>query len=322
MTRTQTRSFASPKQTPQLRIVSLIASATEIIHALGLGDKQVGRSHECDYPLQVRDLPQCTEPKFAVDASSVEIDRRIKHILENSLSVYKVDAGIIDSLAPTHIITQAQCEVCAVSLKDVEAAACSLIASKPEIISLSPDCLEDFYQDLVMVGRALEVEEKAHGLIAEMRDFATDIKVRVAQAQISAQPKVAVIEWIEPLMAAGNWVPQFVEMAGGINLFGSSGKHSPWMQMKDLIDSDPDVIVVTPCGFDNERTAQEIPLLLQAPGFADLKAVKSRRLYLADGNQFFNRPGPRLKESLRIMAEMIHPDIFERSFDHEVWRAW
>ena len=316
--------LAKSSQMPELRIISLIASATEIIHALGLGDKQVGRSHECDFPMAVRDLPQCTAPKFDVDASSIEIDLRIKYILENSLSVYKVDAEIIDELAPTHIITQAQCEVCAVSLKDVEEAACNLIHSNPKIISLSPDCLEDFYDDLLLLGKALGVDEKAQALMAEMQDYASDIKMRAAQGQNpgAQPPRVAVIEWIQPLMAAGNWVPQFVQIAGGINLFGVAGRHSPWMQIEDLIASNPDVIVVTPCGFDNERTAQEIPLLLEAKGFTDLNAVREHRLYLADGNQYFNRQGPRLKESLRIMAEMIHPDIFERSFDHSVWRAW
>lgn len=300
-----------------LRIVSLIASSTEIVHALGLGPYMVGRSHECDYPAKVKELPVCTAPKFNVEGTSAEIDARVKEILEKSLSVYMVDAEILDSLNPSHIITQAQCEVCAVSLKDVEAAACQMIKSQPQIVALEPNCLADYFSDLVKVGKALntgapfDTEQAAAKLIEENVRRIDEIK-KIAREYTDKNGKktVAVIEWIEPLMAAGNWMPELVEMAGGVNYFGTAGKHSPWMQLADLVSKDPDIIIVTPCGFDNARTMQEMPLLLNTPGFKNLAAFKNSEVYVADGNQYFNRPGPRLIDSLEILAEIFYPQVF------------
>lgn len=303
------------------RIVSLIASSTEIIHALGLGHYMVGRSHECDFPASVKSLPVCTAPKFNVDGSSKEIDARVKEILEKSLSVYLVDAEKLDELAPTHVITQAQCEVCAVSLKDVEAAACELIHSRPEIISLSPNCLEDYFLDLEKVGASLHVEAAAQKLIEVSRKRLSEVKAKAQRYLCEsgrAPLKVAVIEWIEPLMAAGNWMPELVEMAGGVNLFGEAGRHSPWMDFASLQSREPDVIIVTPCGFDNERTLKEMPALCNIPGFHDLPAVKNGRLYIADGNQYFNRPGPRLIDSLEILSEIFYPQAFPARYQ-ESW---
>jgi len=303
-----------------MRIVSLIASSTEIVHALGLGQSMVGRSHECDFPTTVKALPICTSPKFEVDGSSYEIDQRVKAILQESLSVYKVDAKLLDDLAPSHIITQAQCDVCAVSLKDVEAAACEMVKSHPQIISLEPNCLEDYFTDLQKVGLALNCPERAAALIKQDRERIHEISSKAERA-LSGKVKntVAVVEWIEPLMAAGNWMPELVELCGGVNLFGVAGKHSPWMSFDEIIARDPDVIVVTPCGFDNERTLKEIHLLTGQKGFDKLSAAKNGRVYVADGNQYFNRPGPRLIDSLEIMAEMVYPDIFQFGYENKAW---
>ena len=300
-----------------LRIASLIASSTELVCALGLEDRLVGRSHECDYPARVRELPQCTSPKFQTDGSSYEIDQRVKAIVQESLSVYRVDADILESLQPTHILTQAQCEVCAVSLRDVEEASCQLITSKPEIISLSPDCLEDLYKDIRMVADALAVEEAGSELIDSMRRRMTEVRRRAEEAsrKIGEKRTVACIEWIEPLMAAGNWVPELIEASSAVNLFGEAGKHSPWMNWDDLRRSDPDVIIVTPCGFDNKRTLEEMHIISSSEGYAELKAVQRGAVYVADGNQYFNRPGPRLVESLEMLAEMIYPE--ELNIGHE-----
>jgi iron complex transport system substrate-binding protein len=303
------------------RIVSLIASSTEIVHALGMGEYMVGRSHECDYPATIKGLPVCTGPKFKTDGSSYEIDQRVKAIVQESLSVYKVYADVLNELAPTHIITQAQCEVCAVSLKDVESAACELIISKPHIVSLQPDCLEDVWTDIRKVGNALNISDQAEELIKALKARIDDIhqKALAVSKQENAKPKVAVIEWIDPLMAAGNWMPELVELAGGENLFGIAGKHSPWMEWQDLIDRNPDVLIVTPCGFDNERTLQEMHLIEGKPGFKDLEAVKRKQVYVADGNAYFNRPGPRLVESLEMMAEMIFPSHFDYGHKGKGW---
>ena len=295
------------------RIVSLIASATEIVCALGFESDLVGRSHECDYPPSVKNLPQLTSPKFKVEGSSIEIDQRVKAILMDALSVYRVDPQGLDALKPSHIITQSQCEVCAVSLKDVELAVCQLTSSNPVIVSLEPNSLEDVWADILKVGESLGAAPRAEQLIDELQSRIDDIVQRTHW--LDSNPTVAYIEWIEPLMAGGNWMPELIDKAGGINLFGESGKHSPWMNWEDLINENPDIIFVCPCGFDIERTLQEMSLLSDRSEWPDLKAVKNGRVFVADGNQFFNRPGPRLVESLEILAETIHPNVFH--FGHE-----
>lgn len=301
------------EQNSPLRIVSLIASATEIVCALGFEDQLVGRSHECDYPPSVKRLPQCTSPKFNVEGTSYEIDQRVKAIAQDALSVYRVDTNILEQLQPTHIITQSQCEVCAVSLKDVEQAVCELTSSNPRIVSLEPNSLADIWNDIRRVGDALGAPARAERLVGELQGRMDEIAQRARRVQDN--PSVAYVEWVDPLMAGGNWMPELVEMARGVNLFGEAGKHSPWMTWNDLVAKEPDIIFVSPCGFDIERTLQEMHLLSSKPEWAALKAVRSGRVFVADGNQFFNRPGPRVAESLEILAEILHPDVFH--FGHE-----
>jgi len=295
------------------RIVSLIASSTEIVCALGLESRLVGRSHECDYPPSVTRLPVCTRPKFATNGSSLEIDQRVKTILQQALSVYQVDSGLLRQLRPTHIITQTQCEVCAVSLKDVEQAVREMIGSKPVIVPLAPNCLADVWADVQRVADALDVADRSRQLIRQWRSRMGQIEKKAAIR--ATRLRVACIEWIEPLMASGNWMPELVEMAGGLNLLGEAGKHSPWMSWEELQEKDPDVILILPCGFDIQRARQEFPTLTSKPGWPDLKAVRERRVYVLDGNQYFNRPGPRLVESLEILSEILHPEVFH--FGHE-----
>lgn len=295
------------------RIVSLIASATEIVCALGFTDQLVGRSHECDYPPAVKSLPQLTRPKFSIEGTSEDIDRRVKAGAQQALSVYDVDAAALEALRPTHIITQTQCEVCAVSLKDVEAAVCQMVSTRPLVVSLEPNALADVWSDIRRVAEALDATERAEALIATLQQRMENIRRR-AEVMVS-RPTVACVEWIEPLMAAGNWMPELVEMAGGRNLFGETGKHSPWMTWEALVAKDPDVLFVSPCGFDIARTVEEMRWLRDKAEWDQLSAVKSGRVYIADGNQYFHRPGPRLMESLEILAEMLHPNEFQ--FGHE-----
>jgi len=296
-----------------MRIVSLIASATEIVCALGYESQLVGRSHECDFPASVKNLPICTSPKFQVEGLSYEIDQRVKAILQESLSVYRVDADLLESLQPTHIITQSQCEVCAVSFKDVEAAVCQFTGSRPAVISLEPNALADVWSDIRCVGKALGAAQEAEYLIAALQQRMNVIAEKARTAK--TRPTVAYIEWIEPLMAGGNWMPELIEMAGGENLFGEAGKHSPWMSWMDLVTANPDIIFISPCGFDIARTVEETHLLTGKTEWKNLKAVKANKVFIADGNQYFNRPGPRLAESLEILAEITDPELF--GFGHE-----
>jgi iron complex transport system substrate-binding protein len=301
-----------------LRIVSLIASATEIICALGCKEQLVGRSHECDFPPSVRELPVCTETKFNVEGTSYQIDQRVKAILQESLSVYRVDAEKLRSLAPDVIVTQAQCEVCAVSLREVERVVCQWLQACPKIVSLMPNALADVWADIERVADALGIPDQGARLVGRMRERMRPIgdMARV----VCDKPTVACIEWIEPLMAAGNWMPELVEMAGGVNLFGAAGQHSPWMTWDDLCRADPDVVVVAPCGFDIERSRRDLAALTGQPQWPRVKAVRNRRVFLADGNQYFNRPGPRLVDSLEILAEILHPDVFSLGHEGSGWQ--
>lgn len=299
------------------RIVSLISSATEIVHVLGQTPNQVGRSHECDFPSEVAALPVCTKPTIDIYADSREIDRAVKDRVRNALSVYDVFDDVLERLQPTHIITQTQCEVCAVSLRDVERSVAMRLASKPQIVSLTPNSLADVWDDIRRVAVALGIEAHGEEVIASLQSRMCDIAEMAKSAK--GRPRVAYIEWTEPLMAGGNWTPELIAMAGGVNLLGEAAKHSGYITWEQVLPSDPDVIIVAPCGFDIPRTRIEMHWLTERPEWESLRAVRSGRVYLADGNQYFNRPGPRLVETLRIMAEIMHPGVFEPTFEGAGW---
>jgi len=289
-----------------------------MVCALGCEDRLVGRSHECDVPDTVRRLPACSAPRLDADRPSRDIDRSVRSILEQALSVYRVDAGRLRSLRPDLIITQTLCEVCAVSLGDVEEALAEWTGSRPALLALNPARLEDVWDDVGRVADALGVAERGRALRTGLENRVQDIASRASR--IATRPRVACVEWIDPLMAAGNWMPELVGLAGGVNLFGEAGRHSPSMSWEDLAASDPDVIVVLPCGFDLERTAREALSLHGRPGWQDLRAVRSGDVVIADGHLFFNRPGPRLVESLEILAEILHPSGFHYGHEGAGWR--
>ncbi len=300
------------------RVVSLLPSATEIVCVLGAADRLVGRSHECDHPPEICfSLPACTSAKLDASAPSGEIDRQVKNLLQDAVSIYQVDAATLKELKPDLIITQAQCEVCAVSLAEVEQAVGAWSGKRPQILSLSPNRLADIWSDIGRVALALDLED--HG-----REVLRDLKTRMVNiieksCVVKKRPTVACIEWIEPLMAAGNWVPELVELAGGANVAGEPGKHSDWMNWDTLRRHDPEIIIALPCGFDLARTRSEMAALARQPDWPKLRAVKNHRVFATDGNQYFNRPGPRMVESLEILAEIIHADRFH--FGHR-GKAW
>lgn len=302
------------------RIVSLISSATEIVHALGLLPNQAGRSHECDFPPEVAALPVCTKPTIDIHADSREIDRAVKDRVRNALSVYDVFDDVLERLQPTHIITQTQCEVCAVSLRDVERSVAMRLASKPKIVSLTPNRLADVWDDIRRVATAVGIEAHGEEVIKSLQARIGGISARAQAA--AERPRVACIEWTEPLMAGGNWTPELIVMAGGVNLLGEAAKHSGYITWEQVLASAPDVIIVAPCGFDIPRTRAEMHWLTERLEWPSLDAVRNRRVFLADGNQYFNRPGPRLVETLRIMAEVLHPEAFEPTFEGAGWERW
>jgi iron complex transport system substrate-binding protein len=299
------------------RIISLLPSATEIVFALGAGDQLVGRSHECDHPPGVLALPMCTAAKLETEAASGEIDRQAKALLQEAVSLYRIDTEKLRELRPDLIFTQAQCEVCAVSLPEVEEAVSRWLGNRPQIISLSPTRLADVWEDFHRVAETLGLAQHGKEVVRGLKGRVVGIIEKTCV--MKQPPSVACIEWIEPLMAAGNWVPELVELAGGRNLVGEAGKHSPWMNWEVLRQHDPEIIVCMPCGFSLQRTRAEMATLVQNPDWAKLRAVRNRRVYLADGNQYFNRPGPRLVESLEILAEICHPDRFNFGHRGEGW---
>jgi len=305
------------------RVVTLLPSATEIVAALGFAGQIVGRSHECDYPAEIADRAVCTAPRFKVEGSSAEIDRRVNAIVRDALSVYSVDAAMLKRLNPDLIVTQSQCEVCAVSERDVEDALADWLGARPQIVSLRPNALSHIWDDIERVAQALGAPERGADLTRRLKARVSAIADRSAQitaAQISSRPAVACIEWIDPLMAAGNWMPELVAMAGGRNILGEAGKHSPRITFDELRATNPDAIVISPCGFKIDRTMAELPALIGRPGWAELNAVREGRVFVVDGNQYINRPGPRIVESLEILAELIHPSTFRFGHEGSGWR--
>ncbi len=309
---------ASPER--KKRVATLVASATEIVSALGCRDWIVGRSHECDYPDGVANIPVLTEPKFPVDGSSAQIDREVKAIVEEGASVYHVHAERLRELRPDVIVTQDQCEVCAVNLRDVERAISDWTETDVQVVSCRPNSLTDVWSDIRRVADALGVPDRGDRLVFTMQARMNAI---AARASMVARPaRVLCVEWIDPLMSASDWMPELVDLAGGVSVLAEAGRHSQWITWESVIAAEPDVIVVMPCGFDIARAAGEIPVLEGKPGFAQLSAVLEGRVAVVDGSQYFNRPGPRLVESLEILAEILHPELFDFGRYGDGWVEW
>ena len=295
-----------------MKIVSLIPSATEIISALNLCDNLVGISHECDNPKKILKLPKLTTSRIKTQQSSLKIDDDIKKILEQSLSVYEVKSDLLKELDPDVIITQSQCSVCAVSLKDVEKCLSNFINKKPLLIDLKPNTFEEVLKDINLVGEKLNKKIESNFLIKNIKNEINKIKVKTSNSKIK---NVLCIEWIEPIMTAGNWIPQLVKFAGGKSVLAKSGTNSNFIKHEHINFREVDIVIFMPCGFDIKRSKEEI---LKAN--IDYSSIlKDKKTYIVDGNKYFNRPGPDLLESTRILAEIIHPDIFPAKQNIERW---
>jgi len=267
------RGVSTPK-----RVVTLIASATEIVAALGCEEWLVGRSHECDYPPSILDLPVCSAPRINIEGDSREIDDRVKQALSSHASIYEVHAEKLKSLAPFE--------------------------------------LKNVWEDIERVAAALEIPERGVRLIEQLQRGLAEIGERTAGL---SRPTVACIEWIEPPMCGGNWIPELTEIAGGKALFSRAGEHSPWLDWNELVAEDPEYLIVLPCGWDIEKARREMHFLTRRPEWGQLRAVRENHVYLTDGNQYFNRPGPRLFESARILAEILHPEEFPATLHGSGW---
>jgi iron complex transport system substrate-binding protein len=311
-----------------VRIVSLLASATEMVAALGCLDQLVGRSHECDYPPEVSALPPLSTVQIDVTASSAQIDAQVKRVAQQrhepddpalqALSIYALDIDKLQAVRPDVIFTQTQCEVCAVSERDVTQAIARLTGLQPMVVSLCPYRLQDVWADVVRVGVALGKCDQAQALVESYQQRLTDLELKTSS--FGSKPRVAVLEWLDPLMAGGNWTPELVTYAGGESIFGTVGQHSPWLTWDDLQAADPQVIVLSPCGFTLERTLEDVPLLQQHPAWAGLTAVRDAQVYAIDGNHYLNRSGPRLVESAELLAHVLWGEQLDIPVDNAGWK--
>lgn len=298
------------------RIISLLPSGTEIVCKLGFEKSLVGISHECDYPESIANLPICSELKSNIDGKSYQIHEKVTAIIQEGLSIYRVNKDVINSLNPDVIITQDQCKVCAVSLDDLQNLLCDTFNSNPQIISLNPISLDNIFEDIMKIANALDSNKNGCDLVDNIKQNFKNLKHKTEKL---SKPKVAAIEWLDPIMAGGNWMPDLVEIAGGNNLFGKSGHHSPWMEWQNVVNSNPDILLLLPCGYSIEKTKMELDFILNLKDWNNLNAVKSNNVYILDGNQFFNRPGPRIIESAEILAEIFHQDIFDFGHNGTGW---
>ena len=296
--------------TPQ-RIASLLASATEILYGLGLGEKVVAVSHECDFPPEVSGKPRVTYTHIAVNASSAEIDRQVTQRVSSGEPIYNIDAQRLASLRPDLIVTQAQCEVCAVSHDDVLRAVQDHDALKETVVvALNATTLDEIFEDIIRVGDAAACPAEAQAYVTDLRKRVEVVRAKAASAAATHRPRVVCIEWIEPVMVAANWMPELIDLAGGESGLSNSGARSDYTDWDEVVAYDPEVVVVMPCGFDLTRTLDEAGDLPKLRQWSKLTAVRTERVYAVDGNAYFNRSGPRITASLEILAELIHPTVF------------
>jgi len=291
-----------------MRIVSLLPSATEIVCALGLGDSLVGVSHECDWPPAVVGLPIVTEPKIDPRQSSAEIDTAVRGLVSDGLSVYRIRTDVLAELKPDLIVTQEQCDVCAVSYDEVVTATRDLLDASARIVSLKPVVLQDILTDIERVAEAASCVAAGRDVVGEIKRRFESIGARATQ--VRSRPRVACIEWLSPLMAAGNWVPELVAMGGGEYRLASTGAPSVTVEWRQVEEAAPDVVVLMPCGFKLSQTERELPAITAAPEWNRLPAVRNGRAYAVDGNAYLNRPGPRIAESAELLAGLIQPSFF------------
>ena len=291
-----------------MRVCSLLPGATEIAFALGLGDEVVGVTHECDYPAEARQKPVMVHGLIDSNRmTSLEIDRWVGERLGSNQGLYLLDEERLREAAPDVILTQGLCDVCAIDYNEVVAAS-ETLAKKPKIVSLTPNCLTDVLDDIARVGEATGQRHIAERFVEELKQRISF--VREQSAGSSARPRVACLEWFDPIYLAGHWVPEMIEIAGAEDVLGRRGEPSEKVDWQSIRESAPEIIVLMPCGFDVPRTLQEAGVLERLEGWHDLPAVKASKVFAVNGHAFFSRPGPRLVDGLEILSHIIHPKIF------------
>lgn len=289
-----------------MRIVSLLPSATEIISALGVDDQLVGVTHECDFPPSVLALPKVTKTLIPTHASSAEIDSLVRERLGATAALYSLDMAALESLRPDLIVTQALCDVCAVAEEEVKNAAC-MLPGTPRVLNLEPETLDEVLACISDVGTAIGYQDRARDVIAGLR---RRIDAAVARgASITRRPRVALLEWLDPPFSTGHWNPELIRLAGGVDGLGREGEKSVTLRWDQVIEWNPEVVLISCCGFTAERALEEAHVLRDVPGWGDVAAVRDGRVFITDGASYFSRPGPRLVDSLELLGHVIHPQV-------------
>jgi iron complex transport system substrate-binding protein len=291
---------------PDLRIVSLLPSATEIVYLLGLGDKLVGRSHDSNHPAEALSVPVISEGKIDQKMSSREIDTAVKESVHRGTSLFHIDQKKLARLKPTLILTQELCRVCAPNFDQVEQAA-KILKGEYDLISLEPRTLKDLFENIQLVAKYTDSLDAAKSADIRMKFRLDNIKAKIRNL---AKPTVAVIEWLDPIMLAGHWVPDMIEAAGGRMVLSKSGEKSRYVDWYEIVNADPDILVLAPCGFEIPRARKEIFLFKHRLGWDKLRAVKNGRVYYMNGDAFLTRSGPRLVDGIEIFSKIIHPRSF------------
>lgn len=294
-----------------MRIVSLLPSATEIVCALGLGDELVGVTHECDHPPFVRELPKVTRTLIPHDASSARIDALVREQLTSERALYHLDMETLGAVAPDLIVTQALCDVCAVTEAEVLDAACRL-PGNPPVVNLEPMTLAEVLAAIEAVGAAAGCADRAAAVVDGLRARIDAVAARTAAIPLSDRPRVAFLEWIDPLFNGGHWNPGLIALAGGVDVLGSPAAPSRTITWEAVRAAGPEVIFVACCGFSTERALDDLAVLQARDGWDELPAVRAGRVYFCDGNAFFSRPGPRIVDSLEVLAAALHPAVHPR----------
>lgn len=291
-----------------MRLVSLLPSATEIVHAIGLGDSLVGVTHECDYPHGVKRLPRLTANLLSPDLGSREIDHQVSASLKaDAHTIYALDTDLLCTLQPDVILTQALCEVCAVPTSMVEDAVCTMPAGA-RIVSLDPLNLEAVFASIEDAGDVLDARLVARESASRLREQLAGIRDAVAGAP---RPRVLAAEWLDPVYCGGHWVPEMIDAAGGADPFGTPGEASHPLTWETIAGVDPDVIVLMPCGYFAPQVVERYHEIAAAPQWRTLRAVRAGDVYAVDATSYFSRPGPRLVEGTRLLAKIMHPGRFD-----------
>jgi len=299
----------------EMRVVSLLASATEIVCALGAGEMLVGRSHECDNPGWVTRLPACSEPAFDISVSSGEIDAEVRRRLHSGEPLYNIHLETIRELQPDLVITQSHCEVCAVTPADLERDGKCLIAAQQ--LAISASTLDEIFDGILRIAASLGLEDRGRELVACERERLRLVKVTAARYR---RPTVVMLEWADPFFAMGNWGPELIDIANGEALLGKAGEYSTAIPAESLRNADPEYLIVAPCGFNLDRALLEQAVLERHSWWPELRAVRERKLVFADGNLYFNRSGMTVSRTAEIIAEILHGCSFGVPPQAACWR--